>query len=196
MIAGHAYVAMLVTGCLHCILGLAALITPIVGLKYAPVGTTYHTVAIIPGVWILLVGALGIASGIEKLQDNTIRQLKIAHMVTAILSASLFTLLGLWMYSDILVRDAVRDILIMDDDYADLEKSWIIAKFGITFIMLECVLAIVSSSICCCCSPTTPVPGVIIQQPPQQIISSVPGNTTILYQHPFPTGIPYQTLQN
>lgn len=188
MIPGYAYVAMLVTGCLHCLLGVASVIISFVGLGVGPYIRNYFVGSLFVGIWVCLVGSLGIAAGIQKLADEKIRQLKIAYMVTAILSACIFCAIAWWMYA-VSVTFNVWYIVVTNtyrDDYYNIGCA------GLIIVSLEFILAIVSSSICCCCSPTTASTTVIVQAPPQQVVTTVPGQSTIQYQLPPNTTIQYQ----
>lgn len=186
MIPRYAYTAMLVTGGLHCALGVFGFITACVGMAKLPYFRTYCAVASVVSTWTILVGCVGISAGMRHFTHAKTRQLKIAYMVTAILSACFFCLIGSWMYSFTGKPNAwFTPDFYNYNTYLPLYANKIRYAGGIG-ISLEFILAIVSSSICCCCSPTNQNPTVVVQAPFQQIFSSVPITTTV----------PYQTLQN
>lgn len=161
MIVGYAYTAMLVTGILHCIIGFSAFITAICGMVGVDIAgyviRVYNGVALATAIWIMLVGSLGITAGLKQLPDDNIRRFKIAYMVTAILSACIFSLVGLAMFCCTFTIATVLD--------EDWEHFITIGHVGSVIMALEFVLAIVSSSICCCCSNSNTNTTVIIQAP-------------------------------
>lgn len=201
MIPSYHYVAMLVTGCLHLILGVACVITAIIGFTVGSDISGLSAGVLLVGLWILLVGGLGVATGVHMIEDvktrqlillirgpgvssdwerltaDKIRQLRFAYMVTAILSACLFCLLSSGLFTGILITGADREYPTTNED-----SYFTIAGFGIATSVLEFILAIVSSSICCCCSTTTHAATTILQAPLQQIVSTVSGQNTIPYQ--------------
>lgn len=185
---------MLVTGSLHCVIGLAIFIAGILALKFSPGGFDTLWMTLIPGIWSLVVGAFGIAAGIDKLPDEKIQSYKNTYMVTAILSAVIFTASGYWVYLSIL--RGKFEVILYEYTFVDLERFIVISKIGLAFICLEFILAIVSSSICCCCSPTISTPVVIIQQPPQHTMTAAPGFSIPLPHLPTNTGIPYNIFKN
>lgn len=161
MIVGYAYTAMLVTGILHCVLGFSAFVTSICGMLGVELAgyiiRVYNGIAFVTAIWIILVGSLGITAGLKQLSDDIIRKFKIAYMVTAILSACIFSLVGLTMFCLTFTVAIVLD--------KDWENFVTIGHVGSVIMALEFVLAIVSSSICCCCSNSSPNTTVIIQAP-------------------------------
>lgn len=192
MIPGYAYVGMLVTGGLHCFIGVAATITAIVGLAIGPYIRNYFMGALFAGFWICFVGIIGIAAGIKKFADETTRQLKIAYMVTAILSACIFSGLAIGMYTASITTYFGH----MRYHYHIIHDYYTIGWFGIIICIVEFFVAIVSSSICCCCSRTTQNTTVIIQALPDQIVTTMHGQTTTQYQSPPNNTIQYQQPLN
>jgi len=161
MIPGYQYLAMLITGILHAIVGLCAAIIAIAGMSGAElihqVIRVYCGVALFVAFWILMIGALGISAGIKKLPDVTTMRLKTAYMVTAILSACIFSLVGLTMYC--------LTFVLAGGLHRNSARFVTLGHVGSVFMAVEFVLAIVSASICCCCSNTNPNTMVVIQAP-------------------------------
>ncbi|CAE1275546.1 unnamed protein product [Acanthosepion pharaonis] len=95
--------------------------------------------------WIIMVGILGILTGVKSMEHKKTYNLKIAYMVTAILSATIFSLVGISLSA--IVNQHLYSIGIV----------------GSLCSFADFVLAIVSSSICCCCSNTNITNVVVVQ---------------------------------
>lgn len=184
---------MLVTGILHCVIGLVIVITAIIQFRVQTVRNMYGYGAAVSSIWIFVTGGLGIAAGIKRLQDEKVRQLKIAYMVLSIWSVINFA--GL-----ILVYTMIGEVLTPSDllNIIEFERRVTLFRIQLAFTGIEIILGIISFSICCCCSPTPrpACPGVILQLPPEQVLATAQGYGTPLQQLPTNTSITNETLQN
>lgn len=165
MIPAFPYMAMTITGILHIIFGVVIFINAMVGFSmkveiqpyewrhFSMYENDYLTqvvhvyLGVVTGasLWIIMVGILGILTGVKSMEHKKTYSLKIAYMVTAILSATIFSLVGISLSA--VVNQNLFNIGIV----------------GSLCSFADFVLAIVSSSICCCCSSTNVTNVVVVQ---------------------------------
>lgn len=165
MLPTFPYMAMTITGILHVIFGVVIFINAMVGFgmklsiqpyewqRFTPyqIESLSQIVHIYLGIvtgaslWIIMVGILGILTGVKSMEHKKTYSLKIAYMVTAILSATIFSLVGVSL-------SAVVN-----------QQLYSIGIVGSLCSFADFVLAIVSSSICCCCSSTNVTNVVVVQ---------------------------------
>ncbi|XP_029642330.1 uncharacterized protein LOC115216986 isoform X3 [Octopus sinensis] len=103
MIAGFQYMAMTITGAFHLGIGILCFIISMVGfstkiLQYQPTGhlsNVTSAAACIVSLWVIAVGIFGILAGHKSNTELQTRRMKITYMVLAILSASIFSIVGM-----------------------------------------------------------------------------------------------------
>lgn len=180
MLVSFPYLAMTITGVIHIIFGVAIFITACIGFNVniadsnfyewqrlsgyemealEQVLQTYLGTVVGSALWIIMVGILGICTGWKTMDHKKTRGLKIAYMVTAILSAVIFSQVGL-----------ILCVVVINQHLYYIGLAGTLCSVG------EFILAIVSSSICCCCAQTS-VGGIVVVQAPgnQNLPPSYPG---------------------
>ncbi|CAI9729913.1 Hypothetical predicted protein [Octopus vulgaris] len=160
MISTFKYTSMTITGALHLVLGILGFIISIVGFSVKAYSIRriydysndnyiiyyYPNEAVAAGsfcvsLWIIAVGIIGIITGQKSNSNSKTQKMRLVYLIFTILSAVVFSLGGITAFT-------VQGIWMADTD----SYVYFIFFFGVFIMIVEFVLAIVSSSISCCCS--------------------------------------------
>ncbi|XP_029643054.1 uncharacterized protein LOC115217485 [Octopus sinensis] len=161
MIVGFNYLAMKITGAMHLTNGIFCLICSIIGFTthryYTNYSGYYHrsffysdlsvriaAASFTTSLWIIVVGILGILTGMKSNPEHRTNSLKLAYMVLAILTACSFAFAGMTCFT-------FHSLWIL---YYGVYGLYVLFACAAFVMGVEFILAIVSSSICCCCSGT------------------------------------------